>query len=175
MRVNGVHPYYRWPIHENRIQRQVPPNPIRHVKRPTEQFIKFSTEHFPHSHFTIREPADRAQYHSLYSGFLPLGDGTTHDLVDLTQNNSIFWPPEDQEWFIPSTEPDVPQLETNNVPTPRLAGATIESQFDTDNMLPCLSPTSLFADEEERVKRRAASNWGGYNISSSTRQESLQR
>ena len=32
LRVNGLHPYYRWPIHENCIQRQIPPNPIRHVK-----------------------------------------------------------------------------------------------------------------------------------------------
>ena len=59
--------------------------------------------------------------------------------------------------------------------TPRLAVATIETQFDTDNTLPYLSPTSLFADEEEGVKERAASNWGGYDNGSSTRQESLQR
>ena len=42
LRVNGTHPHYKWPVHENCIQRSIPPNPIRHVKRPTEQFLKLS-------------------------------------------------------------------------------------------------------------------------------------
>ena len=42
-------------------------------------------------------------------------------------------------------------------------------------MLPYLSPTSLFRDEEEGVRTRAASNWGGYDDGSSSRQELLQR
>ena len=90
IRVNGVHPYYRWPTHDNCIQRQITPNPIRHVKRPTEQFIKFSIERCPQSHFTTRERPDCVQYHPLYKGFSPLGDGSTSDLIDLTQNNQMF-------------------------------------------------------------------------------------
>ena len=54
-------------------------------------------------------------------------------------------------------------METDNVLIPRLAAATVENHFDTDNMLPYLSPTSLFVKEEEAVELRAASNWGGYN------------
>ena len=173
--VNGTHPYYKWPLHENCIDRSVPPNPIRHVKNPTEQFNKFGIEHFPHSHFTTREPADMVQYHPMYSGFRPLWDGTTHDLVDLIQGNAMFWPPKNQEWFISSTKPDTPQLETDNVLISRLSATTVENHFDTDDMLPYLSPTSLFAKEEEAVKRRTASNWGGYDNGSSTRQDSLQR
>ena len=42
-------------------------------------------------------------------------------------------------------------------------------------MLPYLCPTSLFAEEEEKVQGRAASNWGGYDNGSTTRQELLQR
>ena len=133
-------------MHENRIDRRVPPNPIRHVKRPTEQFHKFSIERFPHSHFTNREPPDSVQYHPLYSGFRPLGDGTTKDLVDLTQNNPMFWPPENQEWFVSSTEPvDAPQVESDIVIKLQLVAATVENHFDTDMMLPYLSPTYLLA------------------------------
>ena len=32
LRVNGNHPYYKWPAHENCIDRSVLPDPIRHVK-----------------------------------------------------------------------------------------------------------------------------------------------
>ena len=41
LRVNGIHPYYNWPCHEACIKRKTPPNPIRHVKRPIEQFERF--------------------------------------------------------------------------------------------------------------------------------------
>ena len=115
LRVSGTHPYYKWPAHENCIDRSVPPNPIHHVKRPTEQFNKFSLERFPHSHFTTREPADMVQYHPMYSGYRPLADGTAPDLVDLTQGNEMFWPPENQEWFISITEPDNTQMEANEL------------------------------------------------------------
>ena len=175
LQVNGVHPYQRWSSHENCVQWQVPPNPIRHVKRPTEKFIKFSVEHFPHSHFTTKERPDCVFYHPLYRGFRPLGDGSTSGLVDLTLNNPMFRPPDNQDWFIPLNESDVPQSETHDVSTPRSTAATIDSQFNPNDMLPYLSPTSLFADEEERVRTRAVSNWGEYDNGSSTRQELLQR
>ena len=61
------------------------------------------------------------QYHPLYSGYRPLGDGTAPD------------------------------------------------------MLPYLSPTSLFREEEERIRARTASNWGEYTDGSLSRQELLQR
>ena len=196
LRVNGVHPYYRWPIHENCIQRQIPPNPIRHVKRPTEQFIKFSIEHFLYSHFTTREPPDCVQYHPLYSGFRPLGDGTTNDLVDLTKNyvlvrsvttsytvissrdsnssRTMFWPPENQEWFLSPTEPDTTEMKSDTVVNQQPVAIIVDDPFDTNKMLPYLSPTSLFAEEEEAVTRRTESSWGRYDTAAN-RRESLQR
>ena len=162
LRVNGSHPYYRWPIHENCIQREIPPNPIRHVKRPTEQFSKFGIENFPHSHFTTRESQDCVQYHPLYAGFRPLGDGTTNDLVDLMQDNPPFWPPENQEWFLPPTDTDTTETKSEKVVNQQRSSLIIDDPFDTDKMLPFLSPTSLFAKEEEAVKRRAESNWGKF-------------
>ena len=174
LRVNGLHPYYRWPIHENCIQRQIPPNPIRHVKRPTEQFIKFGIENFPHSHFTTRESQDCVQYHPLYAGFRPLGDGTTNDLVDLMQDNPPFWPPENQEWFLPSTDPDTTETKSDTVVNQQRSVLIVDDPFDTNKMLPYLSPTSLFAEEEEAVRRRAESNWGRLETASN-RRESLQR
>ena len=81
------------------------------------------------------------QYHPLYSGYRPLGDGTAPDLVNLTQGNEMFWPPEGQEWFVPVTETDIPQVEVNYSRTSHVPTTTVEYQFDEDNMLPYLSPT----------------------------------
>ena len=67
---------------------------IQHQTRPEN--ISFNQRTF-HSHFTTREHPDAVRYHPLYQGFRPLGDGSTNDLVDLTMNNPMFWPPEGQE------------------------------------------------------------------------------
>ena len=173
LRVCGVHPYYKWPAHESLVDRSLPPNPIRHVKRPTEQLMKFSVQRFPHSHFTTREPPDAVQYHPSYKGFRPLGDGsTTSDLVDLTQNNPMFWPPPGQEWFIPVDD----KFEHNNdQQASSQAMATIENTcFDNGDMLPYLSPTSLSTKEEEAVQESMASNWGCYH-ETTTNPESLKQ
>ena len=178
LRVNGVHPHYKCPVHESCIDRSILPSPIRHVKRPTEQFKKFSVERFPRSHFTTRDSPDCVQYHPLYVGFCVLGNGITSDFVDLTQNNPMFCPPENQELFISSTEPDMPHLEDNLMTQHRRDEAEVRNPFEVEHMLPYLSPTSLFVEEEEAVKRRTASNWGGSDNGdngSPTRQESLQR
>ena len=45
LRVNGVHPHYSWPGHEAVINREIPPNPIRLVKRHLEQFARFNVKH----------------------------------------------------------------------------------------------------------------------------------
>ena len=50
----------------------------------------------------------------------------------------------------------------------------MDNTLDTDRILPYLSPTSLFAEEEEAVKRRTSSNWVEYNNTSS-RRESLRQ
>ena len=110
----------------------------------------------------------------MYSGFRPLGDGTTHDLVDLTHGNAMFWPPENQEWFISSTESDTSQIEVDDILTAQASATIVEDHFDRDNMLPYLSPTSLFSKEEEAVKTRAASSWGGY-VDTIDRQESFKQ
>ena len=96
----------------------------------------------------------------LYQGFRPLGDGSTNDLVDLALNNPTFWPPEGQEWLVPAdnqpTHNDEHEEEQQEV-------ATVDDPFDTVNMHPYLSPSSLFAEEETAMKRRMASNCGSYD------------
>ena len=171
LRVREVHPYYKWPVHESLIDRSLPPNPIRHVKKPTEQLIKFNIQRFPHSQFTTREHPDAVQYHPLYQGFRPLGDGSTNDLVDLTMNNPMFWPPEGQEWFVPA---DNQPIHDDERKVARLEAATVDDPFDIGDMLPYLSPSSLFAEEEKAVQRRMASNWGGYN-DTTTNHDSLKQ
>ena len=54
LRTNGAHPYYKWPCHEQCINRRTPLNPIRHDKRPTEQFARFNNKDFPRIKFTSR-------------------------------------------------------------------------------------------------------------------------
>ena len=84
----------------------------------------------------------------------------------------MFWPPPGQEWFIPV---DNQSGHNDNHHVASLATATIEDTcFDTEYMLPYLSPSSLFAEEEEAVQRRMASNWGGYH-ETSTSHESLKQ
>ena len=72
-------------------------------------------------------------------------------------------------------EPVTPQMEVNDSRMSPVPATAVEYQFDEENMLPYLSPTSLFRDEEERVRARTASNWGGYNDGSLSRREQLQR
>ena len=161
----NFHPYYKWPAHESLIDRSLPPNPNRHVKKPIEQLIKFKIQRFPHSHFTTREPPDAVQYHPLYQGFRPLGDGSTNDLVDLTLNNPTFWPPEGQEWFVPV---DNQPIHNDKQKVARLEATTVDDPFDTEDMLPYLSPSSLFTEEQTGVQRRMSS-WGSYNDTTTNR------
>ena len=84
LRVNGIHPHYKFASHERCIDRKVPPNPIRHVQRPLEQFQRFDEERFPFTEFTMEGSMDTVGYHPLYNGFRPIGDGTRDDPVDLT-------------------------------------------------------------------------------------------
>ena len=83
-------------------------------------------------------------------------------------------PPENQEWFISPLELETHQPENDELKQVQQEVAAEESPFGTDNMLPYLFPTSLFAEEEEAVKRRTAGNWGGYN-NATYRQESLRQ
>ena len=87
----------------------------------------------------------------------------------------MFQPPEDQEWFIPLDETNDHQSESHDGFISQPATALVAKHVESSEMLPYLSPTSLFAEEEERVQSRAVSNWGEYDKRSSTRQEVLQR
>ena len=174
-RVRGIHPYYKWPVHERCVDRKVPPNPIRHVKRPTEQFHKFDIERYPHSHFTTREIPDSVQYHPQCQGPRPLGDGSTQGLTDITMNQMMFWPPQNQEWFVPCNL-DSPQMELGErdhaIRSPTRSGV-VEEAFDLAAMLPYVPPTSLFADGEEAIRRQMGDRWGNYNDGS--QRESLKQ
>ena len=90
LRVNGMHPYNKWPCHKGCIDRKIPPNPIRHVKRPTEQFERFDVRQFPNNQFTTKGKLDAVMYHPRYNGFRPHGSGTSDEPLDLTW---IFYPP----------------------------------------------------------------------------------
>ena len=95
LRVNGMHPVYRWPAHLQCIEQSKPPNSIRHVKRTTEKFDRFDSKNYPSSKFTDRGKVDRVMYHPLYSGFKPTGY-VKETPLDLSQ---IFYPPANEEWF----------------------------------------------------------------------------
>ena len=99
LRVNGSYPYYKFSSHERCIDREIPPNLVRFVQRPLEQFQRFVEDPFPCSELTMEGYLDTVRYHPLYNGFRPIGDGTYEDPVDLTmQNDQIFGPPEREEW-----------------------------------------------------------------------------
>ena len=99
LRVNGVHPHYKFASHERCIDRKVPPNPIRHVQRPLEQFQRFNEELFPSSELTMEGSLDAVRYHPLYKGIRTKFDGTEDDPIDLTTTleDHIFYLPEGEE------------------------------------------------------------------------------
>ena len=70
--------------------------------------------------------------------------------------------------------PDTTETKSDTVANQQQSVLSVDDPFDMDKMLPYLSPTSLFAEEEEAVRRRADSNWGRHDIASN-RRESLQR
>ena len=96
LRVNGMHPHYSWPGHEAVIKREVPPNPIRHVKRPLEQFARFNAKHYSGSKFTSRGRIDLVLYHPWYDGFKPR---SLSDLDEPLDMGWIFYPPDGEEWI----------------------------------------------------------------------------
>ena len=73
LRVNGIHPYYKFASHENCIDRKVPPYPIRHVQRPLEQFQRFDEERFTCSEFTMEGSLDSSDIIHCITGSGPQG------------------------------------------------------------------------------------------------------
>ena len=98
LRVNGMHPYYRWPCLEQVIDRKVPPNPIRHVQRPLEQFARFDIKQYPSSKLNLKGKIDLAIYHPRYTGFKPKN---MEDLDEQLDMGWIFYPPEREQWYKP--------------------------------------------------------------------------
>ena len=96
LRVNGTHPYYRWPGHEQIIDRSIPPNPVQHVKRPLEQFARFDEKNYPSSKLTSKGKVDKAMYHPQYTGFKPKAASDLNKPLDMER---IFYPPDGEEWF----------------------------------------------------------------------------
>ena len=162
LRVNGVHPHYRFASHERCINRDVPPNPIRHVQRPLEQFQRFSEELFPSSEFTIEGSMDSVRYHPLYNGIQPRFDGTKDDPIDLTTTleDQIFYPPEGEECTAYKTTPQNDSAVILKEP------CVVIDPLNPRNMLPYVSPKEL-APEEEREREQEYRSWGEY-MSSST-------
>ena len=133
-----MHPYYRWACHEQVVNREIPPNPIRYVQRPLEQFARFDIKHYPSSKFNSKGKIDYPIYHPRYNGFKLKSLSDFDEPLDMTW---IFYPPEVEECCkqIPSVD-----IETNaqNVSTQsksREASAK-EEPFSTNQMRPYLSP-----------------------------------
>ena len=163
LRVNGVQPFYKFMYHARCIDSKVPPNQICHVKRPTEQFDKFDVQSFPQSEFTMEKTLDAVMYHSLYEGVRPLGlgMGTIDDPFDLTKEEKIFQPPENQEWFIPYNINNYATVAESMV---NLRGSyVVEDPLDPANMMTYLSPTSLLKEQELLDTGLQRSDWVGYN------------
>ena len=97
LRVNGMPPHYKYLWHATCVSSDNPPNPARHVQRPTEQFIRFNEQRFPRSELTLEGTPDSVMYHPAYNGIRIQGAGTDTDPIDLTFDPSIFRPPPHEE------------------------------------------------------------------------------
>ena len=101
LRVNGMHPHYSLPGHDATINREIPPNPIRHVKWPLEQFARFNVKHYPGSKLTSRGRTDLVLYHPRYNDFKPRSLSDLEEPLDMSW---MFYPPEGEEWIKPRRE-----------------------------------------------------------------------
>ena len=166
--MNGIHPHYSWPGHEAVIKREVPPNPIRHVKRPLEQFARFNVKHYPGSKFTSRGRIDLVLYHPRYDGFKPR---SLSDLDEPLDMGWIFYPPEGEKWIKrPRSEEIGPK--SSEVQQVTLSNPTVTAkQVDPQAMRPYLSPPRSI--EQTQPPHRGEHKWGSYKgkIASSYTQE----
>ena len=158
LRVNGMHPYYRWPCHEQVINREIPPNPIRHVQGPLEQFARFDTKHYPSSKFNSKGKVDYAIYHPRYNGFKPKSLSDFDEPLDM---GWIFYSPEGEEWCKQIQSGDV---ETNaksvNTKSKSKEASAKEDPFYTSQMRSYLSPPRT--SRQIQPARQENQKWGSY-------------
>ena len=160
LRVNGVHPIYRWLCHRQCIDQNTPPNPIRHVKRPTDRFARFDNKQFPSSKFTNKGKVDTVMYHPLYNGFRPKGTVVNAEPLDMTWT---FYPPENQGWYksVPN-ENNESSAPTGKPKSQSKTTRVINTTFDTEKMRPYLSPIAESYEREIINQYHYTEKWGSY-------------
>ena len=172
LRVNGLHPHYSWPGHEAVTNREIPPNPIRHVKRPLEQFARFPVKHYLGSKLTSRGRVDLVLYHPRYKGFKPKCMSELDEPLDMSW---MFNPPNGEEWIkrLISEEsgPKSSELQQVTMSDPIVTA----KQVDLQTMRPYLSPPRSI--EQTQPSHRGEYKWGSYkgNTAFSYVQEHQQR
>ena len=158
LRVSGMHPYYRWPCHEQVINREIPTIPIRHVQRTLEQFARFDIKHYPSSKLTLKGKLDLAIYHPRYTGFEPKN---MEDLDEQLNMSWIFYPPEGEEWYKTTQCDDAEiDLKSETVKQSGKVRANVEDPFRTDKMRPYLSPTR--ESRKTQPEYQENQRWGSY-------------
>ena len=163
LRVNGAHPYYRWPGHEQMINRNIPPNPIRHVKRPVEQFDRFDEKNYPSSKFTSKGKIDRAIYHPHYTGFKRKTASDFNVPLDMEQ---VFYPPDGEERFKqPGDENEDSSSARATIPVRPKATNSTDKSPDIQAMRPYQSPPHRI--EQDQPTRQDPKSWGSYRQASS--------
>ena len=158
LRVNGMHPHYRWPCHESVINRAVPPNPIRHVQRPLQQFARFDIKDYTSSKFNSKVKVDYALYHPRSDGFKPQNMKNLDEQLDM---GWIFYPPEGEEWYKPTQNDDgeLKAKSANSVAKSKETNAK-EDPFNTGRMRSYLSPTR--ESRKTPPEPQEDQKWGSY-------------
>ena len=172
LRVNGAHPHYSWPGHEAVINRESPPNPIRHVKRPLEQFARFNVKHYPGSKLTSRGRTDLVLYHPRYNGFKPR---SLRDLDEPLDTSWMFYPPEGEEWIKRPRSEENEEREQEHPAKPPESTRAPSGHVEPRTMRPYLSPPR--PTDQHQPPRPDTEKWGNYkgNVASSYNRNPQQR
>jgi len=125
----GDHPHYKFKWHFDQINKEVPPDPVKHLKRPLEIGARFSIEKFAWSEYQPITNSD-SHYHPEWKGWRVsepfmnnLTNGRKVYMGEVRPDTSapIFYPPMGQGWIIPyeereSTKPSTSAQSNNQIP-----------------------------------------------------------
>ena len=171
LRTNGMHPHYSWPGHEAVTKQELPPNPIRHVKRPLEQFARFNVKHYPGSKLTSRGRIDLVLYHPRYNGFRPR---SLRDLDEPLDESWMFYPPEGEEWIKKPRSEENEEKGQEHPSNPPENTRAPSNHVEPRMMRPYLSPPR--PTEQHQPPNPGTEKWGSYrgNTASSYKEHQQQ-